>query len=158
MWDSSSSSWRFRWHSGFAGGSSSGVSVLKSHFNVLNSSVSMELTFSCQQSGKCCKIYAGTVIASPGDIERWKTLDRQDILQKVRIHQSDEHTIQGGEFCENPQSQEEPGNCPFVDLRSGKAQCTIHEVKPDACRRYPYDENGNVRADLVGECDGIVRS
>jgi len=116
----------------------------------------MKLTFNCQQSGNCCKKYTGTIIASPGDIKRWHAAGRKDILAKVRIHKSNATTIIGGEFCEDPHSNAEQTQCPFVDMKKGKALCSIHDVKPDACKAFPYDKEGNIRSDVMNECDGII--
>ena len=79
-------------------------------------------------------------------------------MKKVRVFRSDELTIIGGELCEKPESNEEPKNCPFIDLSKGKSICTIHEVKPDACKMYPYGPDGKIREDLIDECDGIRKS
>lgn len=117
----------------------------------------MKLQFTCQQGGKCCKKYAGTIIASPEDIVRWRAIGREDILKHVRTFKSDEETVIGGEFCEDPKSGKEPKNCPFIDLSGDKSICTIHDVKPTACRNYPYGEDGKIREDLIGVCDGIVK-
>ncbi|MFX0132442.1 MAG: YkgJ family cysteine cluster protein [Candidatus Hodarchaeota archaeon] len=45
------------------------------------------------------------------------------------------------------------GYCPFLKLNL----CSIHEIKPKVCKKFPYNENGNLREDnnFLSICKGL---
>ena len=48
------------------------------------------------------------------------------------------------------------GQCPFL---KGNL-CSIHELKPLACQKFPFDEKGQVRLveHILKVCKGLIRS
>jgi|WetSurMetagenome_2_1015567.scaffolds.fasta_scaffold644201_2 Fe-S-cluster containining protein len=124
----------------------------------------------CQQCGKCCSKCAGTITASPEDIQRWILDGRFDILKHFKymginkyvwcdelwaeyfLATSDviQHDITSVGELLTP-SHNEYGVCPFRrKLKDGKYKCAIHDTKPELCRDFtPWkpgwaiDCNGN---------------
>ncbi|MFX0186443.1 MAG: YkgJ family cysteine cluster protein [Candidatus Hodarchaeota archaeon] len=47
------------------------------------------------------------------------------------------------------------GYCPFLKLNL----CSIHDIKPMVCKKFPYDENGDLREDdyFFSICNGIEK-
>jgi Fe-S-cluster containining protein len=88
----------------------------------------------CLCCGKCCDLFGGHLQASKADLERWRTLGRQDLLGRVN---------RLGWIWVDPATKQRMEQCPFL-RRSGPdvAQCAIHEVKPDICRAYPTLAHG----------------
>lgn len=102
--------------------------------------------FSCQRCGDCCKGYGGTYLTET-DIDR--------ICRYLRIKRN--HFLRyacqlsGGKPI---LTQAEDGYCILWDQ-----QCTIHPVKPQMCRRWPFIESvlvdtGNWRA-MAAACPGM---
>lgn len=83
----------------------------------------------CRACGVCCEVYAGTLTASPADLERWRAEGRADLLALVG---------EGGAIWVDPATGQRPERCPFL-RRTGPeaALCGIHSTKPELCRAYP---------------------
>ncbi|MFX0072094.1 MAG: YkgJ family cysteine cluster protein, partial [Candidatus Hermodarchaeota archaeon] len=50
----------------------------------------------------------------------------------------------------------EPGSfCPFLKDNL----CSIHEIKPNVCRNFPYDKNGELKIDeyFIKICKGLIK-
>lgn len=47
------------------------------------------------------------------------------------------------------------GACPYLKLN----RCTIQDIKPEDCRRFPYNEDGSLRMDepFISICDGLKK-
>jgi len=88
--------------------------------------------FECQQCGECCIILWGSFEATRGDIIRWRTEGRGDILGHIEIV-NDQRTV-SGIFTSK--------SCPFLfkDTAQNKYVCMIHDTKPEHCRNYPNDD------------------
>ena len=102
--------------------------------------------FSCQRCGDCCKGYGGTYLTE-SDIER---ICRYLGMTRVRFMR-DVCQMSGGKPMI---AQAENGYCALWDQ-----QCTIHPVKPQMCRRWPFIESllvdaGNWRA-MAAACPGM---
>ncbi|TFG06335.1 MAG: hypothetical protein EU539_07905 [Promethearchaeota archaeon] len=81
-----------------------------------------------------------------------KNFGRMPIL----VPQSLEIVLQGLEWNLVYIINFEPGGyCPFLKNNL----CSIHEVKPNVCARFPYDEEGNLRIDdfFIKICKGIKK-
>ena len=102
--------------------------------------------FSCQHCGDCCKGYGGTYLAE-SDIDRicrYLGMNRERFLRDVCQMSGGKPMI----------AQAENGYCALWDQ-----QCTIHPVKPQMCRRWPFIESllvdaGNWRA-MAAACPGM---
>jgi Fe-S-cluster containining protein len=88
----------------------------------------------CLCCGKCCELFGGHLNASKADIERWRNLGREDLLNRVN---------RLGWIWVDPETKRREEKCPFL-RRTGPetAYCTIHDVKPDICRAYPTLAHG----------------
>ncbi len=83
----------------------------------------------CKAYGKCCELFGGHLNAFRADLERWRSLGREDLL--VRFNRL-------GWTWVDPQSIGRLDRRPFhYRSESGGSRCAIHEVKPDMCRAYP---------------------
>ena len=102
--------------------------------------------FSCQRCGDCCKGYGGTYLTE-SDVERIRRylgMNRDQFLQDVCQTSGGQPVI----------AQAENGYCMLWNQ-----QCTIHPVKPQMCRRWPFVESilvdaGNWHAMAAG-CPGM---
>jgi Fe-S-cluster containining protein len=86
---------------------------------------STEELFQCRQCGDCCKGYGGTYVT------------REDIAAISRYVGSDPHRFIA-EYCALSGkrfvlAQRSDGYCIFWDKL-----CSIHPVKPQMCRRWPF--------------------
>jgi Fe-S-cluster containining protein len=104
--------------------------------------------FACRQCGECCIGYGGTFV-NDQDIERISTYigtDPHGFAEQFCC-------LSGGRSI---LAQQDDGHCVFWD----KA-CTIHPVKPQMCRKWPYIEsllidfdNWNIMASM---CPGMKK-
>ena len=102
--------------------------------------------FSCQRCGDCCKGYGGTYLTE-SDVDRicrYLGTQRERFLRDVCQMSGGKPVI----------AQAENGYCAFWDQR-----CTIHPVKPQMCRRWPFIESilvdiGNWHA-MAATCPGM---
>ena len=81
--------------------------------------------FECTQCGDCCNGYGGTVISDT---------DARRIAQYLNIPLDrfvTNHCVHSG--SKRMLSQQPSGYCTFWDQT-----CTIHPVKPDMCRAWPF--------------------
>lgn len=86
-------------------------------------------TNGCLSCGKCCEAFGGHLQASKADLQRWKNLERQDLLKRVN---------RLGWIWTDPETGRHYDRCPFLKQVDEKtAHCGIHEVKPDICKAYP---------------------
>jgi len=93
-----------------------------------------EIRRGCRACGMCCEAYGGYLHASPGDIERWRRLGREDLLALVSPY---------GWIWVDPRHGRRGEPCPFLQRGDDdKALCAIHEIKPDICREYPSLDHG----------------
>jgi Fe-S-cluster containining protein len=106
--------------------------------------------FSCQRCGNCCKGYGGTYLTEPeiDTICRYLGLSRKRFIK-------DYCQISGNKPLV---AQGKDGYCIFWDQL-----CTIHPVKPQFCRKWPFIESilvdaGNwqiMAASCPGMCTGF---
>ena len=95
---------------------------------MMSDAVAPDDLFKCQHCGNCCKGYGGTFITET-DIDyicRYLGLQRQRFVRRFC-------QISGGKPVV---AQGPDGYCIFWDKR-----CTIHPVKPQMCRRWPFIES-----------------
>lgn len=106
----------------------------------------LESPFECHQCGDCCKGYGGTYVSA------------QDIEAISRYIGSDSRRFIA-EYCDfsgiKPVlAQKKNGYCVFWDQL-----CTIHPVKPQMCRRWPFIESILVDSNnwqiMANSCPGI---
>ncbi|MGD8700909.1 MAG: YkgJ family cysteine cluster protein [Desulfosarcina sp.] len=102
--------------------------------------------FSCTRCGDCCKGYGGTYLTE-GDIDAIA-----GFIGVQRDRFKTEYTCKSGE--RRVIAQGDNGYCIFWDK-----VCTIHAVKPDMCRQWPFIrsilvEVANWRA-MASTCPGM---
>lgn len=86
------------------------------------------LRFECTACGKCCK-RTGIVAFTEADIQRisaWMGVEPEAFKAQYL-------SFDDGEWVVDVESHTKP--CRFLDARD---QCTIHEVKPEQCKTYPF--------------------
>jgi Fe-S-cluster containining protein len=99
-----------------------------------------ELKYDCIRCGKCCQgeQWLRNLIR-PTDIERWKSLGRDDILRYI---------------CDKCHRLVDPGTglpwtqklCPFLETKEGITGCRIYDLRPQTCIDFP------IRKCLNPEC------
>ncbi len=102
--------------------------------------------FVCEMCGDCCKGYGGTYIstADASKIADFIGETTDDFISKYTTQSGNRLVI----------SQKEDGLCVFFDKL-----CTIHPVKPEMCRRWPFIKSILVDVSnwkkMSGSCPGI---
>jgi Fe-S-cluster containining protein len=72
--------------------------------------------FKCLRCGQCCRL---RVSLSKEDIERLKKSGHKD-------------------FIENKNSLKRiNGYCKFLEIKNGKARCSVYKSRPEVCRWWP---------------------
>ena len=102
--------------------------------------------FSCQRCGDCCRGYGGTFLTESDidRISRYLRMQRERFMRDFCQMSGDQPVI----------AQAENGYCALWDR-----QCTIHPVKPQMCRRWPFIKSmlvdaGNWHA-MAAACPGM---
>jgi len=91
----------------------------------------MEEPLSCLQCGKCCFVDM-TAYAEPEDYDRWRTENRQDILDLIEHR----HLHWSGDRMISADTGLAPRECPFLHNAGKKWRCSIYETRPMVCRNY----------------------
>jgi hypothetical protein len=104
--------------------------------------------FTCTQCGDCCKGFGGTYLAQKDitAIAAYLGISEAELLESYCVVSGNRLVL----------AQAEDGFCIFFDRN-----CSIHPVKPQMCRKWPYIEsvlvdpaNWRVMADM---CPGMQR-
>ena len=93
--------------------------------------------FECRQCGHCCRNLDSA--CAQEDVLLWQSLGRQDILAWVSKEGSSSGNRQYRVWVD-PATGQTVDTCPFLGEMPGESQCycMIQEVKPLACREYPF--------------------
>src|SRR5262249_51455981 len=101
-----------------------------------------EMKFECVRCGKCCHQPSGHTILSPNDVRRLAVSLHVDVKKfigsycyflKTRVLKDSEEVFQTWELC----LQKNEKGCLFLDDKL----CSVQEVKPFACRAFPFIGN-----------------
>jgi Fe-S-cluster containining protein len=88
----------------------------------------------CHQCGLCCELFGGNLRACRSDLDRWRSEERSDLLERVGNLRW---------IWRDPATGELEARCPFFGREdSGAAVCRIHATKPQMCRDYPTLAHG----------------
>jgi len=111
-------------------------------------------TFSCRQCGDCCNFLDYHDALTQADVERWKQLGRQDILDWVSVSRTP-NGKSGYRIWVEPKTGKMIDRCPFLKPLSTENHwlCRIHDVKPCICREYPVSRKHG----LMTGCPGFLR-
>ncbi len=92
----------------------------------MSADVSPEVLFECKQCGECCHGFGGTYVsaANVAAISAYIGADPDDFLNQYCQMSGDRPVL----------AQVEDGYCVFCK----EGACTIHPVKPDMCRAWPF--------------------
>jgi Fe-S-cluster containining protein len=112
----------------------------------LDEKVGCDALFNCTRCGECCKGYGGTYL-TPDDIDaisRFLGINAEELLTRFTQQSGNRPVI----------AQKKDGYCVFWDKL-----CSIHSVKPEMCRRWPFIRSilvdvGNWRA-MAASCPGM---
>ena len=98
--------------------------------------------FICRQCGQCCRTLDYETGCEASDIRRWRDTGRTDILAWVQRRNTELNTrTTAYRIWVNPETGNTARTCPWLAPCPDHADrfvCTIHPVKPDVCRQYPY--------------------
>ncbi len=106
--------------------------------------------FRCSACGMCCK-RPWTIEIGAYDIIRWFEEGRVDIIAQLVPISGRVARLYGVPFIFTF-PRRESGECIFLD-RHGK--CTIHDIKPLACRAYPLQLGDNFEAYFDTFCPNV---
>jgi Fe-S-cluster containining protein len=121
--------------------------------------------FKCRRCGRCCQETWEIAVDFEKDILRWIREKRFDILKRVVLNPK--FILNPDHFENNPQWMIDCGHvlfgdvklkCPFLEDASYKkpSRCTIHETWPTVCMKFPFNDNGKVRTDVLDVCVGSI--
>ena len=89
--------------------------------------------FSCHRCGKCCTQlglpYEGWALQRIAD---FLGITTDQLVEKYYGRISDD-----GRHVELDESKKKP--CQFLVTEGGRKSCSIHPVRPDGCRAFPFD-------------------
>jgi Fe-S-cluster containining protein len=108
--------------------------------------------FACRQCGRCCQALDYHHEVTPGDMARWREMDRRDILEWVGVFEGSgrkpEYRLWTIPGTARPAEQ-----CPFLHKypTAPRWTCRIHDLKPTICRQYPFSRK---HARMTG-CQGF---
>jgi Fe-S-cluster containining protein len=89
----------------------------------------------CLACGKCCELFGGHLRATTADLDRWRRLGENHLLDRVN---------RLGWIWVDPQTRRPVPTCPFLEATGPETKtCTIHAHKPDMCRDYPTLAHGH---------------
>ncbi len=99
-------------------------------------------SFICCQCGQCCRTLDYETGCEESDIQRWRNRGRTDILAWVQQRNAGP-SASGPAYriWVDPDTGEIPQTCPWLAPcpdHADRFMCTIHEIKPEVCREYPY--------------------
>ncbi len=95
----------------------------------------------CNKCGECCKNQKG-ILVTPEDLELWKALGRNDIIDAVEEIEEDYYTESGillfrkGEMILPTDKNE---RCIFLTKDN---KCSIYNIRPKLCWMFPYRGDG----------------
>lgn len=90
---------------------------------------------SCLACGTCCREFSWHLKAGERDLARWRELGRDDLLARVNGL---------GWLWVDPETGVREEICPYlVETSPDQTHCSIHDIKPDICHRYPTYETGH---------------
>lgn len=134
--------------------------------------------FKCLQCGNCCKRYAHEISLTNEDIELWELLGRNDLLFHPFVWLEAKFILPPSELgCFSrrdikrilTKAEKEVGiqflwgnlvhGCIFLRRKGRIYECLIHDVKPEMCRNFPFDECGEVdftRDNIMFVCHGVT--
>ncbi len=107
------------------------------------------IRFKCKMCGSCCRRLLNLEITAY-DIVNWWELGRKDIIAHLVAIQDDVARSYGVPFIFTFPRRGD-GSC--IYLRGNI--CTIHEIKPLACRIYPFGLGPNYELIIQEECRGL---
>jgi len=95
--------------------------------------------YNCRQCGRCCLTLDYHAECTAADYRRWQSAGRDDILRWVRLVPGKNGTP-AYRIWVAPGSEDPVNTCPFLTSETGSKNrtCTIHTVKPEICRQYPF--------------------
>ena len=110
------------------------VDVLEGGFRIRNQMAE----FSCILCGQCCKNLCYETQCTQEDYEKWKSRDRNDIMEWVGVEQRRGKPPQYRIWMD-PMTQKICDPCPWLKQTSSTTyQCRIQGDKPMICRQYPF--------------------
>ena len=81
----------------------------------------------CLGCGVCCVGRPGTVLLEEHDIERWRQLGRQDLID----------ALVPGHFSRPALPSDETGRCAYQGTAWSRAACSVYAIRPSVCAEVP---------------------
>ncbi|MFZ0611726.1 MAG: YkgJ family cysteine cluster protein [Desulfobacterales bacterium] len=111
--------------------------------------------FTCRQCGHCCRFLDYYDQLTEADYTLWRTLNRKDILEKVRRIKREDNTF-AYRVWKRTGTAPSANSCPWLHKipTQNRWECRIHDVRPQICRQYPGSRK---HAEMTG-CPGFMAS
>ena len=93
---------------------------------VLEHRIAMHAELDCRTCGACCRGRAGTVLVATHDLKRFRDAGRPEIAT----------TLVAGHFSLDALPSHEDGQCAYQGAATSPTDCSIYEIRPDACRAF----------------------
>ena len=95
----------------------------------------------CLRCGKCCKQANGILRASINDIALWIWNGRFDVLEWVNPVIVPTGDVVAFDLWIDPVTKDATKECPWLrkSRSRGRYECAIHDVKPEACKKFPRE-------------------
>lgn len=95
--------------------------------------------FVCARCGDCCRKLGFSDQCFETDIQRWRRLGRDDIMERVGCSRGKDGAARYRIWID-PESGTLSETCPWLseNERTGEYYCRIQDIKPDICREYPF--------------------
>ena len=95
--------------------------------------------FVCARCGDCCRKLGFSDQCFETDVQRWRTLGREDIMARVGRSRGKDGAARYRIWVD-PESGTLSDICPWLSEseKTGRYFCRIQDIKPDICREYPF--------------------
>ncbi len=112
-------------------------------------------SFKCKRCGRCCLKYGNMLQASEKESKMWKRQGRQDILSRTKTIKVGNGLVVGYDLWYDPRTDKNVSRCPFLRKAKNKPiyTCTIHDIKPKACKNYPVTKSQAIKVSCRGYGD-----
>ena len=113
--------------------------------------IDKNIGFECKRCGKCCDFFilGFNIGISRKDLSSWKKEGRKDILELFEISRD-----WFGDVEIYP-SLLRFNRWPFLLKIKDMYTCTIHDLKPEGCRSFPFYNDGTIHPWADKNCSGL---
>lgn len=121
----------------------------------------MEMGFNCQHCGKCCLQLGFSLQLTEDETMRWEE-SVDEVYSNFGYRYLEDFIDYIPEFGQadlwfHPNTGEELSKCPFLRKRKSNYNCLIYTLRPEACKYFPFDRNGELHSCAPDICPEVKR-